>query len=84
MNAGRLCCPTQQFYHPADAELVEKIEDEEGFTHVAPRFSLNRGRDSDEDSNEEKPTAGSGYKGWWSCCGEGIACTGCQEVHRLT
>jgi hypothetical protein len=44
---------------------VEKIEDEEGFTHVAPRFSLNRGRDSDEDSNEEKPTAGSGYKGWW-------------------
>ena len=24
-NAGRLCCPTQQYYHPADAELVLDI-----------------------------------------------------------
>lgn len=84
MNAGRLCCPTQQFYHPADAELlswyrVEEIEDEEGLTYVAPRFRLNKGRDKDD---EEQRSGGSGYKGYlrWNCCGESILCTGCLAV----
>jgi len=37
---------------------LDEIEDEEGLNQVVPRFRLNEGRGSDEESGEEKPTVG--------------------------
>ena len=89
-TSERVCLVMDTGYHPADAKLlpwyrVEELEDEEELTHVAPRFRLIGGIDSSRGSDEEKPTNGSGYKGYWrwSCCGEDIGCTGCQAVCDL-
>ena len=88
MSAGRLCCPTRQFYHPEDAKRVpwyrlDKMDAEEGLIEVVHRFSLNRKRGKDpDDPDEEKSTTDSCYKPYWrwSCCGENIFCTGCKAV----
>lgn len=82
-NAGRLCCPTQQYYHPVDAELVDIFDEElekrmhdEGLTYDTPRFVLNEGRHTTppEDTSHS-------YNFWkWSCCAKNKECTGCEVV----
>lgn len=82
-NAGRLCCPTQQYYHPADAKLVSIFDDElensimeEELTYDTPRFVLNEGRHT----TPPEETSHS-YNYWkWSCCAKNKECTGCEDV----
>ena len=83
-NAGRLCCPTQRFYHPHDARLLSifEMEDEEHIKDLIrdnghmELFATPHGRHMTppEDTSHR-------YNYWkWSCCAKNIGCTGCIAV----
>ena len=90
-SSGRLCCPTQQFYHPEEAELVsqkrlDEIIEEEGINIVTPRFKLYNAigdeSDGDEQLSDDDEPGKERRQGrrYWSCCGEDVSCTGCLLV----
>ena len=88
-NAGRLCCPTQQFFHPINAELLEPGTSSatRDYDAIPERLVLFPNDDEDDDSNDNMGLSASQFHvkrvkdTWtWSCCGAGFRCTGCNHI----
>jgi hypothetical protein len=91
-NAGRLCCPTQQFYHPNDAKLLSREEFEDIDTDVIETSQVQHriilAKDEEDDDYHglsacefEDKVVRTQWR--WTCCGENFCFTGCKAVNDV-
>jgi hypothetical protein len=98
-NDGQVCCPSQQFHHPADGDLINVSEFDEPLLHpIDNRMTLKFQEIEDEREDEREDDwmglSRSEFKRKqnqlakrdlkWSCCGSDFFSTGCTTNTGVT